>query len=90
MTDDSNVWNQLLDRLRAEVDPEEFRRWFSATSYASDSGDLVTVWVPTEASRRHIASHYASRIDRLLAAIRPHSALRFVVAGTGEDEEDEY
>ncbi len=90
MADDSNVWSQLLDRLRAEVDPEEFRRWFSVTSYASDSGDLVTVWVPTEAGRRHIASHYAPRIDRLLAAIRPHSEVRFIVAGTAEDEEEEY
>jgi chromosomal replication initiation ATPase DnaA len=89
VTDDANVWNQLLDRLRTEVDPEEFRRWFSPTSYASDSGDLVTVWVPTEASRRHITSHYGPRIDRLLASIRPHSSVRLVVAGTGEDEEDE-
>jgi len=90
VADDSNVWNQLLNRLQLEVDPEEFRRWFSATSYASDSGDLVTVWVSTEASRRHIASHYGPRIDRLLAAIRPHAAVRFIVAGTAEDEEEDY
>jgi chromosomal replication initiation ATPase DnaA len=86
---DTNLWNLILGQLSKEMEPEEFRRWFSPTSYASDSGDLVTVWVPTEATRRHISTHYSGRIDRALRALRPHSAIRFVVSGAGdEDEED--
>ena len=42
---DANIWLQILDRLRVELDSEEFRRWLSLTSYASDSGDQITVWV---------------------------------------------
>jgi len=42
---DGNVWTVILDRLRAELDSEEFRRWFASSSYASDSGDVITVWV---------------------------------------------
>lgn len=87
---DTNLWNQILDRLRTEMEPEEYRRWFSPTSYASDSGDLITVWVPTEATRRHISTHYSGSIDRALRSLRPHSAIRFLVTGTGEDDDDEY
>jgi chromosomal replication initiation ATPase DnaA len=87
---DSNLWNQILDRLREEVEPEDYRRWLLPTSYASDSGDLISVWVPTEATRRYLSTHYASQIERLLRNLRPHSAIRFVVAGTSDEEEDEY
>jgi hypothetical protein len=71
------------------VPEEEFRRWFGATSYASDSGDQITVWVPTEGIRRTMRQFH-DVIDRALAAIdREDTQVRFVVSGTGdEDQED--
>jgi len=39
------VWGQILEKLRAVVDPDEYRRWLSASSQASDSGDQLTIWV---------------------------------------------
>ena len=48
------IWDQVLETLRAGMPEEDFRRWFGATAYASDSGDQITVWVPSEAIRRHI------------------------------------
>jgi hypothetical protein len=86
---EANLWDQLLGHLREVLDPEEYRRWFGPTSYASDSGDLVTVWVPSESIRRHIASHYGVLIDRTLRRLRPHSSIRFVVTGGGDDEDEE-
>ena len=78
----------MLDCLRVELDAEEYRRWLSTTSYASDSGDQITVWVPTEAARRHIAANYHLHIDRALEAIdRADTRIRFVV--TGFDDEDD-
>jgi chromosomal replication initiation ATPase DnaA len=70
---------------------EDFRRWFGATAYASDSGDQITVWVPTESVRRHIIAHFQDRVDRALAAIdRAGTQTRFVVSGMGdEDDHDE-
>jgi chromosomal replication initiation ATPase DnaA len=83
-----NAWNQILDRLRLELDPEDFRRWFASSCYASDSGDLITVWVGTESERRHLLLHYLDRLDRELAALgRRNTQIRFIVAG--HDEEDE-
>jgi hypothetical protein len=85
-----NLWEGVLTRLRAELDPEDFRRWFSGTVYASDSGDQVTVWVHSEPDRRHIVVHYQSQLDRALAALgRPDTDIRFVVAGYGDDDDDE-
>jgi hypothetical protein len=85
-----NVWEGVLTRLRAELDPEDFRRWFSQTVYASDSGDQVTVWVHSEPDRRHIVLNYQAQLDRALAALgRADTDIRFVVAGYGDEDDDE-
>src|SRR6185295_5009201 len=55
---DVNPWTLILNRLKAEVAEEDYRRWFGATAYASDSGDQITIWVPSEPIRRHIELHY--------------------------------
>jgi len=87
-TDD--VWTELLERLRPELDPDDFRRWFSSSGYASDSGDLITVWVGTESERRHIALHFLERLHRELAALgRPGTQIRLVVSGNDEEEAEE-
>jgi chromosomal replication initiation ATPase DnaA len=85
-----NLWQEILEKMRARMPEEDFRRWFGATAYASDSGDQLTVWVPTEAIRRHIAAHYEGAIERELVALgRAYTHLRFVVSGMGEEDEDE-
>lgn len=84
-----NIWDQILERIRARIPEEDFRRWFGATAYASDSGDQITVWVPTESIRRHISVHYDNAIDRALAALGRRGAhVRLVVSGIDEDDED--
>ena len=84
-----NLWEQVLERLRSDLDPEEFRRWFSGTAYASDSGDQITIWVHSEPHRRHILAHYQFHLDRALVALqRSDTDIRFVVAGYGEDDDE--
>jgi chromosomal replication initiation ATPase DnaA len=84
-----NPWEAIVEHIRRELPEEEYRRWFGATAYASDSGDQITVWVQTEAVRRHLQGHFADAIDRALAAIeRGQTHIRFVVSGTDEDDED--
>ena len=87
---DVNVWERILVELRVALEEEDFRRWFSGTAYASDSGDQITVWIASEAIRRHVLTHYQEALDRALARVRRSDAvLRFVVAGFGDDEEEE-
>jgi chromosomal replication initiation ATPase DnaA len=86
---DANAWSAVLARLETELDGEDFRRWFGATAYASDSGDQITVWVPSEPIRRHITSHFHDSIVRALAASgRTDVHIRYVVAGFDEDESE--
>ena len=87
-----NLWDEILEKMRRRIPEEDFRRWFGATSYASDSGDQLTVWVPTESIRRHISVHYENAIDREMQALgRSNTHLRFVVSGAddGDGDEDE-
>lgn len=85
----TNIWDAVLARVSAQVDAEDFRRWFGSTAYASDSGDQITVWVPTESIKRHIVSHFDDRIVSALAAIgRPDTHVRYVVTGVSDDEDD--
>ena len=86
--DGSNPWKAITAQLRAAMSDEDFRRWFGPTAYASDSGDQITVWVPSESLRRHIQLHFLGLIDRSLDAIgRTGTQVRFLVAGVEEDEE---
>ena len=82
------VWDQILEQLRTAMPEEDFRRWFGATAYASDSGDQITVWVPSESIRRHILTHFDGHVDRALAALgRSYTTVRLVVGGVEEDDE---
>jgi len=83
------IWEQILGEVRAQLPEEDFRRWFGATAYASDSGDQITVWVPSEAIRRHIQNHYNETVQRALGSVgRVNTSVRFVVGGTDDDDED--
>jgi chromosomal replication initiation ATPase DnaA len=87
---DVNLWNRVLDRLRVRMDPEEFRRWLAQTSYASDSGDQITVWVASEAARRHVEMHYLDAIDAAIRdSDRAGTRVRFVVTGYDDEEVEE-
>jgi len=84
----SNPWNDVLDRMREQIPEEDFRRWFSTTAYASDSGDQINVWVPSEGIRRLLETQYYEMIGRALTAIdRSSATIRFVVAGFDDDED---
>jgi chromosomal replication initiation ATPase DnaA len=87
---DLNPWQRVLAQVRLELDEEDFRRWFSSTSYAGDSGEQITVWIGTESIRRHIEVHFKGVIERALVALdRRNTSIRFVVVGFGEEDDAE-
>lgn len=86
---DKTIWDEVLLTLRDTIDPEDFRRWFATTAYASDSGDQITVWVGSEAIRRYLVNQLYEDIDRALEALgRGGTLVRFVVAGFGDEDDD--
>jgi chromosomal replication initiation ATPase DnaA len=83
------IWEEVLRDVRTRLPEEDFRRWFGATAYASDSGDQITVWVPSEAIRRHIQTHYNETVQQAVESLgRMNTSVRFVVGGTDEDDEE--
>jgi chromosomal replication initiation ATPase DnaA len=86
----STVWDDVLARVGTTLEAEDFRRWFGSTFCAADAGDQITVWVSSEAIRRHLIAHYQDKIDAALRAIgRQHTHVRFLVAGFGEEDDDD-
>ena len=84
-----NPWLLVLDALKTRLDEETWRRWFSDTSYAADSGDQITVWVSSEVVARYLSQHFGLLLDDALTAIgRPGTIVRFIVGGY-DDEDDE-
>lgn len=84
------IWEEILAEVRTRMPEEDFRRYFSPTAYASDSGDQITVWVPTESIRRHLVTHYEDEVRRALQTLRRNgTVVRFVVGGVDEDDEEE-
>jgi chromosomal replication initiation ATPase DnaA len=87
---DRKFWNAVLEKLRSSVSEDEFRRYFGESMQASDSGDMVSVWVPSETIKRHILSHYQDVLDRALSALnRSDVEIRLIATGVGEDEDGE-
>jgi chromosomal replication initiation ATPase DnaA len=84
------IWDEILATIQRALPPDDFRRWFGDTAYASDSGDQITVWVPTESIRRHIALRYQDDIAGALSALnRDGTQIRFIVTGIEEEEADQ-
>lgn len=87
---DGNIWTQVLELLRRDLDAEDYRRWLLPSSYASDSGDQITVWIPAAADGRHILQNYNDRIQRALLSLgRTDTTVRFVATGYSDDEDEE-
>lgn len=87
---DRKLWDQILDKLGRDLIPDELRRWFGESMQAADSGDQVTIWVPSEPVRRHILTHYQDLIDDALEDLgRQDVEIRFVATGVGEDEDED-
>jgi chromosomal replication initiation ATPase DnaA len=87
---DRKLWDQVLDKLRRDLIPDELRRWFGESTQAGDTGDQVTVWVPSEPVRRHILLHYQDLIDRALEDMgRQNVEIRLVSTGVAEDDDED-
>jgi len=86
---DRKLWDQILEKLERDLIPDELRRWFGESMQAADSGDQVTIWVPSEPVRRHILTHYQDLIDDALEDLgRQDVEIRLVATGAGEDEDE--
>ena len=66
----NNVWTELLARIETKVNRHSFNTWFSPTVFVEDTGDRVTVRVPSELCRNWLTKHYSGVITEATAEIR--------------------
>ncbi len=66
----SNVWTELLARIETKVNRHSFNTWFSATVFVEDTGDRVTVRVPSELCRNWLTKHYTGVIAEATAEVQ--------------------
>ena len=66
----NNVWSELLARIETKVNRHSFNTWFSPTVFVEDTGDRVTVRVPSELCRNWLTKHYSNVITEATAEVR--------------------
>ncbi len=65
----NNVWSELLARIETKVNRHSFDTWFSPTVFVEDTGDRVTVRVPSELCRNWLTQHYSNVITEATAEV---------------------
>ena len=66
----NNVWTELLARIETKVNRHSFNTWFSPTVFVEDTGDRVTVRVPSELCRNWLTKHYSTVITEATNEVR--------------------
>ena len=66
----NNVWTELLARIETKVNRHSFNTWFSPTVFVEDTGDRVTVRVPSELCRNWLTRHYSGVITEATAEVQ--------------------
>ena len=66
----NNVWSELLARIETKVNRHSFNTWFSPTVFVEDTGDRVTVRVPSELCRNWLTKHYTAVLTEATAEVQ--------------------
>ena len=61
------LWTKCLARVREEVSPQAFERWFSATHPVGQEGGSLTVEAPDPFSLDTLRTRYSGLLEAILA-----------------------
>ena len=85
----NNVWTQLLARIETKVERHDFDTWFSRAVFVEDTGDRVTVRVPSERCRNWLTENCSGVISEATKEVdRNGVKVAFVIdseAGAGTE-----
>ena len=77
--DDTNIWEQILERVETKVNQHTFHSWFKATSLERDDGRTIVVRVANALVKNWLRRNYAAVLDEAMAEInRPGCELLFM------------
>jgi len=66
----ASIWDLILTRIETKVNRHSFQTWFKPTSFAADSGQVITVRVPNPLFKDWLVKHYSVVLTEALAEVR--------------------
>lgn len=62
----TEIWDRCLDKIREEVSPQTFERWFSNTTALDHSGGTLTIQVADAFTAETLRTRYGGILDEIL------------------------
>lgn len=72
MTSDLNLWEQVLEDLKVEVDEENFETWLKTTRYRNFGDNELHLEVPSGFNRSWLMRNYGEQIARKVQQLTHH------------------
>ncbi len=60
------IWSKVLSSVEGTVNRQSFNMWLKNTEPVSVTGHTLTIKVPDDVAKRHIADHYATLINNVI------------------------
>jgi chromosomal replication initiator protein len=77
--DDTNIWEQILERVGTKVNQHTFYSWFKATNLERDEGGTVVVRVANSLVKNWLQRNYTAVLEEAAAEVgRPGCHILFV------------
>jgi chromosomal replication initiator protein len=67
--DCSTVWNDCLELIKQEVDPQNFSTWFKPIVPLRTEGDVLTIQVPSQFFYEWLEEHYVPVLKKALVTV---------------------
>lgn len=81
VTPQGMAWEMVCAELRAELTPENYRRWFATTTAVALRDDRLTVSVPDAFHLQWLDRRLRGAIERAAQRVLGETAIEFVVSG---------
>lgn len=76
---DQDIWQNILDKLEENINPQSFRTWFSETRLVDMSDKALMVRVPTQFAANYLNQNYTEALGEISFALyNRHYKVQFV------------
>ena len=76
---DQDIWQNILDKLEENINPQSFRTWFSDTKLVDVSNTELVVKVPTQFAANYLNQNYTDTLGEIAYALyKQHYKIKFI------------
>jgi len=76
---DQDIWQNILDKLEENINPQSFRTWFSETKLVDISDNELVVKVPTQFAANYLNQNYTDTLGEIAYALyKQHYKVKFI------------